>query len=103
MLKNLPCNLTESAIREISLIMQKKNIPAGYGLRLGVKGGGCSGVSFIIGFDNPRDSDEKFMAEGIPVFIEKKHFLHLAGMRVDFVESDRERGFVFESDNQKNF
>ena len=87
--------LSEAAIREISLVMQRKNIPSGYGLRLAVKGGGCSGISFIIGFDKPKGGDVEFSEAGIPVFIEKKHFLHLAGMQVDFVENERERGFVF--------
>ncbi len=81
--------------------MEKKKIPAGYGLRLAVKGGGCSGISFVIGFDQPKEGDAIFDEEGIPVFIEKKHFLHLAGMQVDFVNNERERGFVFGSDNQK--
>lgn len=93
---------TDAALQEISSIMEKKNIPEGYGLRLAVKGGGCAGVSFIIGFDLPKDSDEQFIEQGIRVFIEKKHFMHLAGMQVNFVDSHSERGFIFESDNQNN-
>lgn len=95
-MKILPVHLTESARKEICSIMEKKKIPVGYGLRLAVKGGGCAGISFVIGFDKPGESDEKFMEDEIPVFIEKKHFLHLAGMKVDFVDSETERGFVFE-------
>jgi len=95
-MKILPVHLTESARKEISSIMDKKKIPDGYGLRLAVKGGGCAGISFIIGFDKAGVSDEKFQLGEIPVFIEKKHFLHLAGMKVDFVDSETERGFVFE-------
>jgi iron-sulfur cluster assembly protein len=96
-MKILPVHLTESARREISSIMEKKKIPEGYGLRLAVKGGGCAGFSFVIGFDKPGESDEKFMVDKIPLFIEKKHFLHLAGMKVDFIENETEKGFVFQS------
>lgn len=78
--------------------MEKKKIPDGYGLRLAVKGGGCAGISYIIGFDRPKESDEIFTEEGIPVFIEKKHFLHLAGMQVDFVDGELERGFIFQQE-----
>jgi iron-sulfur cluster assembly protein len=99
-MKMLPVRLSDAAIREISSIMERKNIPAGYGLRLGVKGGGCAGVQFLIGFDQPKPGDEHFSESGFLVFIEKKHFLHLAGMKVDFLDNEKERGFVFESDNQ---
>lgn len=65
--------------------MEKKKIPEGFGLRLAVRGGGCSGLSYIIGFDQPKEGDEIFSEHGIPVFIEKKHFLHLAGMKLSLI------------------
>ncbi len=77
--------------------MEKKKVPDGYGLRLAVQGAGCSGVRFVIGFDKAKAGDEIFSEDGIPVFIEKKHFLHLIGTQVDFIDTSSERGFVFQS------
>jgi iron-sulfur cluster assembly protein len=96
-LKTLPVFITEAAKREISTIMDKKKIPDGYGLRLAVRGAGCSGVSFVIGFDKSKEGDEIFCEDSIPVFIEKKHFMHLIGSKVDFIDTASERGFVFSS------
>jgi iron-sulfur cluster assembly protein len=52
-----PISLTESAVKEIKNIISEKNIPAEYGLRVGVKGGGCSGLSYILGFDLQKEND----------------------------------------------
>jgi iron-sulfur cluster assembly protein len=92
----LPVHLTPAAKREIGAIMTRKMVPAEYGLRLGAVGSGCSGIRFVIGFDLKRDNDVAFDAEGISVFIEKKEILYLAGMQVDFVDTEYERGFIFE-------
>ena len=75
--------------------MANKNIPEGYGLRIGVKGGGCAGVSFFIGFDQNKPTDDIFFVSDFQVFIEKKHFMHLLGVKVDFINSETERGFLF--------
>ena len=78
--------------------MEQKKIPQGYGLRLATAGAGCSGVRYIIGFDTVKPEDASFVLPGFSVMIEKKHFIHLAGMLVDFVDNEMERGFVFEQD-----
>lgn len=98
-MSRLPVRFTERALDEISGIMLRKNIPAGYALRVGAAGAGCSGVRFIIGFDTEKPGDASFEVNQVKVIIEKKHFLHLAGMKVDFLENETERGFVFESDS----
>jgi iron-sulfur cluster assembly protein len=99
-MKILPVRLTEAAMREISGIMEKKGIPEGYGLRLAASGGACAGTKYIIGFDQEKEGDSTFEMNSFRVFIEKKHFMLLAGMKVDFVDTAGERGFVFEPDNQ---
>jgi iron-sulfur cluster assembly protein len=98
-MKLLPIRLTDAAIQEIAGIMDRKKIPEGFGLRIGAKGSSCSGTNFIIGFDSVHTEDEIFIVGGFPVYIEKKHFLHLIGMKVDFVEAENERGFIFSKDN----
>jgi iron-sulfur cluster assembly protein len=91
-----PVNLSPKAALEVRKIMQSKNIPADYGLRLGVKGGGgCSGVTPIIGFDKKKDTDLSYTIEGIPVYIDKKHTMYLIGKEVDFYEGADARGFMF--------
>lgn len=90
-----PVALTPKAVIEVKHIMEHKNIPEGYGLRIGVKGGGCGGVSYVLGFDKPKENDLQYELEGIPVFIEKKHTMYLLGLQVDFYEGADARGFLF--------
>lgn len=74
--------------------MSHKNIPVGYGLRVGVKGGGC-GVSFVLGFDKEKENDQSFVVDGITVYIQKREIMFLLGKEVDFYEGADARGFVF--------
>lgn len=91
----IPIQITEKAQSEIRYIMANKNIPNEYALRVGVKGGGCGGMSYLLGFDKPKTGDEQFEIGGIPVLIEKKHLMFLMGMQVDFVDEAEARGFTF--------
>ncbi len=91
-----PVVITPLAVAEARKIMQTKNIPEGYGLRLGARGGhGCGGVSFIIGFDKQKPSDLIYQVEGITILIEKKQTMFLIGKAVDFYEGADARGFMF--------
>jgi iron-sulfur cluster assembly protein len=96
MLQLLPVNITEKAMLEISNIFQTKGIPKSYGLRIGVRGGGCSGVSHYLGFDQKSPKDDHFIFKNINIYIEKKDMMHLIGITVDFIENEESRGFVFE-------
>ncbi len=89
-----PVTISLKAAEEIRKIMQTKNIPADYGLRVGVKGGGC-GVTLIIGFDKKKDSDHSYMIDDIPVYVDKKHTMYIIGKEVDFYEGEDARGFTF--------
>lgn len=96
-----PVTLSPRAAEEIRKIMQTKNIPAEYGLRVGIKGGGC-GVSLLIGFDKRKDSDLAYSISDIPVYIDKKHTMFIIGKEVDFFEGDEARGFVFIDPKKEN-
>jgi iron-sulfur cluster assembly protein len=96
-----PIGISERAASEIKRIMANKGIPLGYGLRVGVRGGGC-GVSLMIGFDKQKDSDVAYQIEGIPVFLDKKHTMYLIGKEVDFIETADARGFAFIESSQKS-
>jgi iron-sulfur cluster assembly protein len=90
-----PVTISSRAAIEIRKIMETKNIPKDYGLRVGVKGGGCGGVSLIIGFDRKKESDMAYSISDIPVYVDKKHTMYLIGKEVDFYEGADARGFVF--------
>ena len=94
-----PVRLTEGAIREIKRLMAQPDFDAAQSLRLGVKGGGCSGLSYVLGFDQVKENDLHFQIEGIPCIMEKPHQLYLMGMEVDWEEGLNNRGFTFTNPN----
>ena len=94
-----PIVLTGRASSEIQKIMTDKEIPEGFNLRVGVKGGGCSGMSYILGFDRKRDHDLQFDVDGIVVYVDKRHGLYLMGTTVDYKDGLDARGFTFENPN----
>jgi len=94
-----PIEMSESAAQEIKKIMQTKKIPEGYALRVGVRGGGCSGMSYVLGFDKEREHDKQFEVSGIPVYVDKRHGLYLMGTTVDYNDGLNARGFTFDNPN----
>ena len=94
-----PVQFTATAIRELKAIREKQSIPMEYGLRIGVKGGGCSGFSYILGFDVQKDNDQEFELEGFKVIMEKAHGIYLLGMEIDWVDGLNNRGFSFSNPN----
>jgi iron-sulfur cluster assembly protein len=90
-----PVTISEKAAAEIRKIMQTKNIPEDYSLRVGIRGGGCGGVSLLIGFDKKKTTDLAYSVEGIPVLVDKKHTMYIIGKEVDFYEGADARGFMF--------
>jgi iron-sulfur cluster assembly protein len=99
--KIAPFTLSETAKAEIKNILKTKNIPSDYGLRVGIRGGGCSGISYLFGFDIKHDTDEVFEIEDFLVFVEKKHFMYVTGLLIDFEDGVNARGFVFENPGTK--
>ena len=89
--------VTEKAVAKIRSAMAKEGIsPEQGGLRLGVQGGGCSGLSYNIRFDTqPRERDRIFTFEGVRVFVDPKSFIYLHGMTLDYQETLMHQGFVF--------
>ena len=94
-----PIILTETAVNQLKRIMSEQNVPDGYGLRVGVKGGGCSGFSYVLGFDEQKEKDEVHEIGGMKVFMEKSHAIYLLGMEIDWVEGLNNRGFTFNNPN----
>lgn len=90
-----PVELTEKAVVEVKNIMEHKGIPEGYGLRIGIKGGGCGALGYMLGFDKKKEGDIEYEREGIPIYSEKKQVMYLMGLKLDFYEGADERGFTF--------
>jgi iron-sulfur cluster assembly accessory protein len=94
-----PVQLTSSAIEEIKRLMAAEGFDNTQQLRVGVKGGGCSGMTYVLGFDIPNEKDEHFEIEGIPCIMEKSHGIYLMGMEVDWQGGLNSRGFTFNNPN----
>ncbi len=97
----IPVQITPRALAEIKNTIATKNIPADYGLRVGARGGGCAGASFIIGFDYQKESDMVYTIADLLVYVEKKDILFLLGTVVDFYEGNEARGFTFVKANEE--
>lgn len=94
-----PVKFTEGAMKEIRHLMSDKDVPENYVLRIGVKGGGCSGLSYILGFDAKTDNDDEYAYEDIKVIMERGHGMYLIGMEVDFIHGLNNRGFIYNNPN----
>jgi iron-sulfur cluster assembly protein len=93
---NESIELTEKAAGEVARLKAANNIPADHGLRLSVKGGGCSGLSYVLGFDEqPRENDRTFESHGVRVFVDQKSLFYLSGTVLDFSDGLNGKGFVF--------
>lgn len=98
----VPFCLTENAIKEVRRLMEEQPTETGTALRVGIKGGGCSGFSYMLGFDKPTDYDTIFEQAGIQLLLDKRHAIYILGMEVDFQSGLNARGFVFQNPNAKS-
>jgi iron-sulfur cluster assembly protein len=96
-----PVNLTEGAAREVRNIIKQHELDADkIRLRVGVKGGGCSGFSYLLDLtETQKETDEVFEQHGIKIVCDPKSLLYLGGVTVDFKDEIMGRGFVFNNPN----
>ena len=91
--------ITDNA-RSKALDLMKEDGKSGFFIRVGVKGGGCSGLMYELTFDNEiNDSDKSFEDNGVKVVVDKKSFLYLIGTTLDFSGGLNGKGFVFNNPN----
>ena len=97
----MPIILTETAAKEISSIIEKQELNLEkVRLRVGVKGGGCSGFSYILDLtENEKETDESFDQHGVKIICDPKSYLYLNGTTIDFKDEIMGRGFVFQNPN----
>ncbi len=92
--------VTSKAIIEVKKIREENNIPEDFGLRVGVKGGGCSGLKYSLGFDGQqKEGDTVIEQEGIKLLVDGKSLFYLSGTELDFTDGLNGRGFVFNNPN----
>jgi iron-sulfur cluster assembly protein len=94
-----PVKFTTGAITEIKRLTSDPGFDTSQHLRVGVKGGGCSGMSYVLGFDAKKDSDVEYEYEGLNFVMEKAHELYLLGMEIDWENGLNNRGFTFRNPN----
>jgi iron-sulfur cluster assembly protein len=88
--------LTDKAAAQVAKIKSENKIPENHGLRLSVKGGGCSGLSYVLGFDeHPHETDTVLERQGVTVYIDPKSLFYLSGTVLDFSDGLNGKGFVF--------
>jgi iron-sulfur cluster assembly protein len=92
--------LTERAAHEVRRIVSEQKLPEATALRVGVKGGGCSGFSYTLGFDDQvSETDQIYEVDGVRVVCDPKSFLYLNGTQIDFEDNLMGRGFKFGNPN----
>ena len=92
--------ITEKAVKEVKTIMAENNVPENYGLRVGVKGGGCSGLTYTLNFDaQPREGDTIIDQNNVKLYVDGKSLFYLTGTELDFTSGLNGKGFIFNNPN----
>ena len=92
--------VTESALAKLNLLKAEGNRDDSYFVRVGVAGGGCSGLTYVLDFDNELKADDKvFEDKGVKIVCDKKSFLYLIGTQLEFTDGLNGKGFVFNNPN----
>lgn len=92
--------ITEKAAKEVKKIMSENKVPENYGLRVGVKGGGCSGLTYSLGFDAAaKEGDTTIEQSGIKLFVDGKSLFYLSGTVLDYTDGLNGKGFIFNNPN----
>jgi len=91
----------KAAAKLAELLAAEKKDPATTGLRLGVQGGGCSGLTYIMEFNTKRETDRVFSLDGVQVFVDPKSILYMSGSVLDYAEGLMGSGFSIKNPNVK--
>lgn len=94
-----PVKFTPGAVAEIYRLLNEPGFDKTNYLRVGVKGGGCSGLSYVLGFDKKGEKDNEYEVNGVGFIMDKSHELYLAGMEIDWQNGLNNRGFTFNNPN----
>ncbi len=95
-IENVPVEFTDAAIFELTRLRDENPEQK---IRVGVKGGGCTGMTYVLEFDDDSEGDREFEVSGIPFLMKKSHGIYLQGMTIDFGTGLDARGFIFTNPN----
>ncbi len=98
-LSQTPVVFTESARQEIIRLTNDEGFDVTKKLRVGVKGGGCSGMTYVLDFDEVKNSDQLFELDGFSFIMDKSHGIYLQGMEINWEGGLNSRGFTFKNPN----
>ena len=99
---SLPITITPKALEHVQHLLEQRGKPS-LGLRIGIKSGGCSGLSYIVEYaDEKGQFDEMVKLAGVTVIIDPKAIMYLIGTEMEYVDGDFKSGFVFNNPNEKN-
>jgi iron-sulfur cluster assembly protein len=99
---NIIVDITEKAIGQVLALLVNETNNEEKGLRLSVIGGGCSGLSYKIDFDAPKEKDNVYTIQNIKVIVDPKSAIYLKGVTLDFQDGLNGKGFVFHNPTAKN-
>lgn len=92
--------ISDKAASEIRRVMAENKIPDTAGLRMGVKGGGCSGFTYVLGFDEQASvTDKVFDTNGVKIFVDERSLPYLSGVLLDYQDGLNGKGFTFDNPN----
>ena len=94
-----PVSFSDNAVQELKRLVSQPDFDTENVLRVGVKGGGCSGMSYVLGFDKKTEKDNEYEWEGLNFVMEKAHEIYLYGMQIDWQGGLNSRGFTFQNPN----
>ena len=94
-----PINLTAAALTEVRRLMDEPGFEKGKILRVGVKGGGCSGMTYVLDFDNRKENDAMYQKDGVDFMIDNSQSIYLFGMEIEWEGGLNSRGFTFKNPN----
>jgi iron-sulfur cluster assembly protein len=95
--------LSEAATKQVKQLKTDQNLPDTVFLRMGVRGGGCSGMSYVLEFDSEKGPhDKEFDIDGVKVVCDKKSYLYLTGTTLDYVKQGLTGGFTFVNPQAKS-
>lgn len=98
-LHKAPVSFTSGALEKLREIMADEKVGDNLFLRVGIKGGGCAGLSYLLAFDARTDRDDEFTIGGLSVIMDRAHAMYVIGMEIDYEKGLNSRGFVFNNPN----
>lgn len=98
LIKN-PINFTDAAVSEVKRLINETDFDTSKMLRVGVKGGGCSGMTYVLDFDNRKENDAIYEKDGVNFIIDNSQSIYLFGMEIEWEGGLNSRGFTFKNPN----